>query len=157
MEKFNTGNMTEKITLQDKTFKPFISNEELMQAIDNVADRLNRDYSGGEDVPILLCVLNGSIMFTAELMKRLTFNLEIVSIKLSSYEGTSSTGKVREAMGLTSDITGRRVIIVEDIVDTGNTIMELKDIVMRHGASDAKVCKHLIKKQKITKQCKKSV
>lgn len=145
MEKFNTGNMTEKITLQDKTFKPFISNEELMLAIDKVADKLNRDYSGGEDVPILLCVLNGSIMFTAELMKRLTFNLEIVSIKLSSYEGTSSTGKVREAMGLTSDITGRRVIIVEDIVDTGNTIMELKDIVMRHGASDAKVCTMLLK------------
>lgn len=137
--------MTEKITLQDKTFKPFISNEELMLAIDKVADKLNRDYSGGEDVPILLCVLNGSIMFTAELMKRLTFNLEIVSIKLSSYEGTSSTGKVREAMGLTSDITGRRVIIVEDIVDTGNTIMELKDIVMRHGASDAKVCTMLLK------------
>ena len=145
MVKFNTGNMTEKITLQDKTFKPFISNEELMLAIDKVADKLNRDYSGGEDVPILLCVLNGSIMFTAELMKRLTFNLEIVSIKLSSYEGTSSTGKVREAMGLTSDITGRRVIIVEDIVDTGNTIMELKDIVMRHGASDAKVCTMLLK------------
>ncbi|MGN1211537.1 MAG: hypoxanthine phosphoribosyltransferase [Candidatus Cryptobacteroides sp.] len=137
--------MTEKIRLYDKTFKPFIPNSEIMEAIDKVAARLNDDYSGGNDVPVLLCVLNGSIMFTAELMKRLSFNLELVSIKLSSYEGTSSTGKVREAMGLTSDITGRRVIIVEDIVDTGNTINELKKIVLGHGASEAKVCTLLLK------------
>ena len=135
----------ERITIFDKTFRTFIPYDEIMAAIDKVADKMNEDFKDCEDVPVLLCVLNGSIMFTAELMKRLTFNLEIVSIKLSSYEGTSSTGKVREAMGLTSDITGRRVIIVEDIVDTGNTIMELKDIVMRHGASDAKVCTMLLK------------
>ena len=135
----------DKVRLHDKTFRTFITNEELNAAIDRLSDKMNEDFKDCEDVPVLLCVLNGSIMFTAELMKRLTFNLEIVSIKLSSYEGTSSTGKVREAMGLTSDITGRRVIIVEDIVDTGNTIMELKDIVMRHGASDAKVCTMLLK------------
>ena len=67
-------------------------------------------------------------MFMGELMKRLDFNCQIVSTKLSSYEGTETTGKVKQALGLTADIKGRRVIIVEDIVDSGNTIVELKRI-----------------------------
>ena len=116
----------ERIKLFDKTFKTFIPYEKIEKAIDTVADKVNADFEGCTDIPVLLCVLNGSIMFTAELMKRLRFNCEVVSIKLSSYSGTSSTGHVRQVMGLTADITGRRVIIVEDIVDSGNTIMELQ-------------------------------
>ena len=100
---------------------------------------------------ILLCVLNGSIMFTAELMKRLEFNLELVSIKLTSYSGTSSTGKVRQAMGLTSDISGRRVIIVEDIVDTGNTIVALKELLREKGAKETVVCTMLLKPEVYSK------
>ena len=120
------------VRLKDKTFKTFIGNETIMKAIDEVAAKINADYRNSTDIPVLLCVLNGSIMFMAELMKRLEFNLEVVSIKLTSYTGTSSTGKVRQAMGLTSDIKGRRVIIVEDIVDTCNSIMELKNILKEH-------------------------
>lgn len=135
----------DKVRLYDKTFRCFITNEQLMQAIDKVAANINADFKDCNDIPILLCVLNGSILFTAELMKRLEFNLQVVSIKLTSYQGTETTGKVRTAMGLTSDIKGRRVIIVEDIVDTGNTIVELEKILKGHGASDVSVCTLLFK------------
>ena len=134
-----------KVTLNDKTFRISIPYEKISAAIDNVAEKMNADFKDCQDVPILLCVLNGSIMFMGELMKRLDFNCQVVSIKLTSYEGTNSTGKVRQAMGLTSDIKGRRVIIVEDIVDTGNTITELKKIVSEAGAVESRVCTMLLK------------
>lgn len=134
-----------KVTLNDKTFRISIPYEEISKAIDKVADKINADFKGCEDVPVLLCVLNGSIMFMGELMKRLDFNCQIVSTKLTSYEGTSSTGKVKQAMGLTADLTGRRVIIVEDIVDTGNTIVELKRIMKDAGAVESRVCTMLLK------------
>ena len=137
--------MENRIHLYDKTFKPFISNEEINDAIDRVADRINADFRGCTDVPVLLCVLNGSILFTAELMKRLDFNCEIVSMKLSSYVGTRSTGKVREVMGMTGSVEGRRVIIVEDIVDTGNTIEDLSRIVREKGAVEVRICTLLFK------------
>jgi len=135
----------EKVTLNDKTFRKFIPYEKLETAIDAVAAQINKDFEGCTDVPILLCVLNGSIMFMAELMKRLTFNCQIVSTKLTSYVGTETTGKVKQAMGLTADITGRRVIVVEDIVDSGNTIVELKRILAEKGAAESKICTLLLK------------
>lgn len=140
-----------KVTLNDKTFRIFIPYEELEKAIDAVADKINKDFEGCEDVPILLCVLNGSIMFMAELMKRLKFNCQIVSTKLTSYVGTETTGKVKQAMGLTADITGRRVIVVEDIVDSGNTIVALKEILSERGAADIKMCSLLLKPESYTK------
>ena len=80
-----------KITLHDKTFREFIPYEKLSAAIDQVAEKINADFEGCEDIPILLCVLNGSIMFMGELMKRLSFNCQTISIKLTSYEGTQTT------------------------------------------------------------------
>lgn len=141
----------ERVTLYDKTFKTFIPYEKISEAIDNVAEKINKDFEGCEDIPVLLCVLNGSIMFTSELMKRLRFNCEIVSTKLTSYEGTNTTGRVKQAMGLTADITGKRVIIVEDIVDTGNTIVELKNILEEKGAKSSYVCTMLFKPEAYTK------
>ena len=135
----------EKGNAKDKTFRVSIPYEELTKAFDQVAEKINDDFRGCEDVPVLLCVLNGSIMFMSELMKRLDFNCQIVSTKLTSYEGTSSTGKVKQAMGLTADLTGRRVIIVEDIVDTGNTIVELKRILEEAGAAESRICTMLLK------------
>ena len=128
--------MDTKITLYDKTFRTFIPNDEIEKAIDKVADRLNADFRNSRETPVIICTLNGAIMFTAELMKRLEFNCELVSMKLSSYCGTQSTGKVRQVMGLTGDISGKTVIIVEDIVDTGNTIVDLMGIVKEKGAND---------------------
>ncbi len=135
----------EKVTLKDKTFKKFIPYEKIEAAIDGVAEKINKDFEGCEDFPILLCVLNGSIMFMGELMKRLRFNCQIVSTKLSSYVGTETTGKVTEAMGLTADVTGRRVIVVEDIVDSGNTIVALKQILTDRGAAESRICTLLLK------------
>ena len=143
-----------KTTLFDKTFKTFIPYEQIEAAIDKVADKLYDDFNGCTEIPIFLCVLNGSIMFTAELMKRLTFNCQIVSTKLTSYEGTSTTGKVKQAMGLTADIKGRRVIVVEDIVDSGNTIVELKRILEEKGAAESRICTLLLKPDAYKKDIK---
>lgn len=135
----------EKVILKDKTFKTFIPYEKIAGAIDEVAAKINADFKDCEDIPILLCVLNGSIMFTAELMKRLTFQCELISIKLTSYEGTNTTGRVKQAMGLTRPVKGRRVIIIEDIVDSGNTIVALKEIMAENGASESRICTMLLK------------
>ena len=136
----------EKIKLFDKTFKPYIPHDQIIEAIDNVAERVNADFRGCQDVPIVLCVLNGSIPFTGELLQRLDFNCQVVSIKMSSYQGTQSTGTVLKVMGLTSEGRGRRVIICEDIVDTGNTIVALKEMLLdKEGAADVKICTMLLK------------
>lgn len=134
-----------KVRLYDKTFKPFIAYDEIEKAIDQVAARVNADFKDSEDIPVLLCVLNGSILFMAELLKRLDFDCEVMSIKLTSYSGTQSTGKVREVMGMTGSVEGKRVIIVEDIVDTGTTIVDLKRILQDRGASEIRVCTLLLK------------
>lgn len=133
------------ITLHDKVFVPYISNEEIEKAIDRLAQELQAAHAKDEQAPILLCVLNGAIMFTAELMKRLDFPCELMSIKLSSYEGTQSQGIVRETLGLEADITGRNVIICEDIVDTGNTIAYLQKLLKEKGAAKVEVCTMLLK------------
>ena len=146
--------MKQKVRLHDKTFKPFLSNEQINAAIDQVAQKLNADFAGTQDIPILLCVLSGSIMFTAELMKRLDFPVEVAAVKLSSYVGTRSTGKIRQVMGITAPLKGRRVIIVEDIVDSGNTIVDLHRIVAEHGASEIRICTMLLKPQMYDKNIK---
>ena len=137
--------MEKRIKLHDKTFKPFIANERIEKAIDDLAVKINADYKDTDEIPVLLCVLNGSIVFTAGLMKRLDFDFDLMSIKLSSYQGTSSTGAVRTEMGLTGDVRGKEVIIVEDIVDTGRTIESLVKILLDHGAAKVKVCTLLLK------------
>ena len=144
----------DKIKLFDKTFKLFIPNAQIEAAIDDVAARINADNAGCTDIPVILCVLNGSMMFTSALMKRLDFTCELVSIKLASYEGTTTTGKVKEMLGFTSDVTGRRVIVVEDIVDTGNTIVTLAEKLKEHHAKEVKICTLLFKPESYTKDVK---
>ena len=144
----------DRVRLFDKTFKLFIPNAEIEKAIDEVAARINADNAGCTDIPVILCVLNGSMMFTSALMKRLNFTCELVSIKLASYAGTSSTGEVKEMMGFTSDVSGRRVIVVEDIVDTGNTIVSLAQKLKDHHAKEVKICTLLFKPESYTKDVK---
>lgn len=133
------------IRLHDKSFRPFIDYDKIEEAIDKVAGKINDDFKDSEDVPVLLCVLNGSILFTAELMKRLTFKCEIVCVKLSSYIGTKSTGEVRDIIGMTGSVKNKKVIIIEDIVDSGRTIANLVDMMEANGATETKICTMLLK------------
>jgi len=145
----------EKIKLHDKTFRPYIRHERILDAIDGVAREINHDFHDSTDIPVILCVLNGSIPFTGELLQRLDFPLQVVSVKLSSYQGTQSTGTVLNVMGLTSNVRGRRVIICEDIVDTGNTIVALKEMLIdKEGAAEVRIATMLLKPEVYNKPVK---
>lgn len=137
--------MKPEIKLHDKTFVPSIPYEKISAAIDDVAAKLNADNAGRTDIPVLICILNGSIMFTSELMQRLDFDLELVCMKVSSYQGIASTGNVHQVMGLTGSVKGKRVYIVEDIIDSGRTIAALHDILKGEGAESVDVCTMLFK------------
>jgi len=137
--------MKERITLKDKSFVPYIKYEELEKCFDEVAEKINNDFKDTKEIPILLCVLNGSVMFCSELMKRLDFPIEFSSVRLSSYEGTTSTGVTRKVLGLTTSLKNRTVIAVEDIVDTGKTMVDLSALLKDAGAKDVRICTMLYK------------
>jgi len=143
----------DKITLHDKRFRICTTAEQIDQAVGNVANKLNEDLKN-VDTPIFLSVLNGSFMFTADLMRKIKVTSDVVFIKLASYDGTSSTGKVKQIMGLTKSVEGRTVIIVEDIVETGNTIEEMYRILKDAGAAEIKVCTLLLKPDAYKKEIK---
>lgn len=134
-----------EIKVWDKTFVPFIGHDDLMGCIDSVAEKINADFEGATDIPMVLCILNGAIMFTGELMQRLNFPCQLISTKMTSYVGTSTTGEVQQTMPLTASVKGRRVIIAEDIIDTGLTIRAMKKILFEEGAAEVKVCTMLFK------------
>ena len=146
--------MEKRILVKDRYFVPYIPYERLEKAIDDVAERINQDFKHFDGTPIILCVLNGSILFTGELMKRLNFPCEFSSIRLSSYEGTLSTGVTRKVLGLTSSSKGRTVLVVEDIVDTGKTITDLHALLLDAGAADVKICTMLLKPEVYKKDLK---
>ena len=128
------------IKIKDKSFVPYIRNKEILRAVDSVAAQMNADFSGKDEVPVLLCVLNGSIIFMGHLLPRLRFPMEISSIKVSSYSGLQSTGEIRQILGIDRSIKDRCVVIIEDIVDTGNTIVALEKQLREAGARDVKIC-----------------
>ena len=130
----------ERIELHDKKFRLFIPNEKIEEAIDAVASKINADYMGSGSTPVFLSVLNGSFMFTASLLQKIEFGCEVSFVKLASYSGTSSTGQIKELIGAGSELEGRDVIIVEDIVDSGRTIVELHEILTRLGVSSVRIC-----------------
>lgn len=111
------------ITIHDCDFSTYIYEEEIIARIVMLAEQIEQDYAGKN--PLFLAVLNGSFMFTADLMKRISIPCEISFIRMSSYQDMHSTGQVKEVLGLTENIEGRDVLIIEDIVDTGHTVNAL--------------------------------
>ena len=131
------------VILQDKEFKPYISAEELHINISRVAEGLSADVK--KSFPLFLVVLNGSFIFAADLVKLLKFPCEISFVKLSSYQGTGSTGNVCELIGLAENLEGRTVVVVEDIIDTGNTIEKLHELLKDKKAKEIKIVTLLFK------------
>lgn len=111
------------INILDKTFVPFISRETIEKRIGELAAGINKDYV--DSCPVFIVVLNGAFLFAGELVKRVSLSCEINFIRLSSYAHTTSTGSVREIIGMEQNIEGRDVIVIEDIVDTGLTMSQL--------------------------------
>lgn len=133
-----------RVRLGDKEFRPMISHEEVLAAIDRVAQRINDDYRDRE-YPLFMGVLNGSFMFMAELLQRINLVCETSFVKIASYRGTSSSGRVQELIGLTDSLQGRHVVIVEDIVDTGSSIDYLMRSLTGHRPASIEVATLLYK------------
>ncbi len=131
------------LTVLDKTFVPFIDHETLQNRIAELADQINNDYAGR--CPLIVGVLNGAVLFTADLLKNLTIDCEITFIRVASYEKTASTGQVKQILGLTEAIAGRDVIVVEDIVDTGLTILEVYRLLMAQNPASVAIATLLFK------------
>lgn len=110
------------VRIHDKTFKSFLSEEEIRKKVQLLASALNADYAGKK--PIFIAILNGAFIFAADLFKCLNIEAEISFIKLASYKGTKSSGQVITAIGLDIELFDRHVVILEDIVDTGKTLHE---------------------------------
>lgn len=114
----------ENIKLHDKEFRPFIKAGEIDRVIEKMADRMNQDLK--DNKPLFLSILNGSFMFTSDLIKQITIPGTLISfVKVASYSGTSSSGEVKELIGLKEDITGKTVVILEDIIDSGKSMNHL--------------------------------
>lgn len=138
------------ITIKDLTFKPFITEQELQILIKNVALQINKEYAGKS--PLFLGVLNGSFMFMSDLMKSIDLECLISFVKLASYEGTESTGSVIQLIGLNESLEGRDVIIVEDIVDTGNTLEKLYQVILEKNPNSLKIATLLYKPEAYNKE-----
>lgn len=111
------------IKLHNKYFKPFISSEEIDNAISKLVDQISTDL--GDEIPVFVGILNGSFMFVSDFVKKYPKPCEVTFIKLASYEGLKSTEDIQRLIGLTQDLTGRTVVILEDIIDSGKTIYEV--------------------------------
>ena len=135
------------IQIKDKHFTVSIKAEQIEKEVIRVADEINRDLAGKN--PIFLSVLNGSFMFTADLMKHITIPCEISFIKLASYHGIASTGTIKEVIGINEDLAGRTVVIVEDIVDTGFTTQRLLETLGTRGLKEYHIASLLGKPEKL--------
>ena len=138
--------MKDRIKLLDRTFKVMIPAEEIDKAVGRVAEQLNVRYEG--KTPEFLGVLSGSFLFLSDLVRKTTFDSQLAFVKISSYEGTESTGVVKQQFGVDFDIEGRDIIIIEDIVETGHSMNYLLDHLRRKNPASISICTLFFKPDK---------
>ncbi len=135
--------ITKTVQLHDKKFSSHISASEIDRIVQNVASKINADLAGKN--PLFVCVLNGVFLFAADLLRKIETPCEVSFIKVSSYEGTASSGEVKTQIGLKEDIRGRTIVLVEDIIDSGNTIAKLLPILESQQPEQIKIATLLFK------------
>ena len=138
------------VKIKDKTFKTSITEAQIKERVKELARQLSEDLK--DKNPLLLGVLNGSFIFAAVLMREMTIPCEISFVKLASYQGITSTGKVHEVLGINEDLTGRTVVIVEDIVDTGRTMKQMIESLGTRNPASVHICTLFVKPEKLEEQ-----
>lgn len=142
----NVYKMGNKIKLLDKTFRVMIPASEIDKAVERVAEQLNKRYE--DHTPVFLGVLSGSFLFLSDLVRKTTFDSQLAFVKISSYDGTESTGQVKQQFGVDFDIEGRDIIIVEDIVETGHSMNYLLDYLQSKNPASISICTLFFKPDK---------
>ena len=135
------------VKIKDKSFRVSIPEAEIKQHVKALAEQMSKDLEGKN--PIFLGVLNGSFIFAADLMREMTVPCEISFVKLASYQGTTSTGKVREVLGINENLSGRTVVIVEDIVESGQTMKQMIESLGTRNPESVRICTLFFKPEKL--------
>jgi len=130
------------IKLHDKYFKSYISEEKILNAVQTLVDQVSKDLKG--EKPLFIGILNGSFMFVADFVRKYTTDCEVSFVKLASYKGTSSTGKIKQLVGVNENLEGRTVVILEDIIDTGNTLQEIYEILKTKKLNNLKLPRYFL-------------
>lgn len=138
------------VKIKDKTFQTLISEAEIKKRVKELAESIRHDMK--DKNPIFLSVLNGAFIFTADLLREVTIPCEVSFVKLASYQGVISSGKVKEVIGLNVDIANRTVVIVEDIVDTGHTMRRMIDTLQLQHPASIHICTLFVKPKKLEEQ-----
>ena len=127
-----------RVTLNDKTFELSIPESEILKAIQKCADKISADYA--DKNPMCVVVLNGAFIFAADLLRMISIPCQIAFTKITSYQGTTSTENITEHMGVTENLSGRHVIIIEDIVESGYSMQFLKQRLRSYNPASIEIC-----------------
>ena len=138
------------VKIKDKSFRVSIPEAEIKERVKALAEQMSKDLEGKN--PIFLGVLNGSFIFAADLMREMTIPCEISFVKLASYQGTTSTGKVQEVLGINEDLSGRTVVIVEDIVESGQTMKQMIESLGTRNPESVRICTLFFKPEKLKEE-----
>ncbi len=125
------------IKVHDKYFEPYIDKTRIADTVASLAQQIKADLK--DETPLFVSILNGSFVLTADLMRAYESDCEITFVKLASYEKTQSTGKVNQLLGINEDLTGRTIVVLEDIIDTGNTLQKIYDILGKEPIKELKI------------------
>ena len=138
------------VKIKDKSFRVSIPETEIKERVKALAEQMSKDLEGKN--PIFLAVLNGAFIFAADLMREMTIPCEISFVKLASYQGTTSTGKVKEVFGINENLSGRTVVIVEDIVESGQTMKQMIESLGTRNPASVQICTLFFKPEKLKEE-----